>query len=438
VSRPTQLSKLRRNPRRDRDIYPDARPPELQVALPFGEGRSIMMEAPAQFRQDEELATKTQAWLKTVGLRFNPFSSDTFNSADDPNLRQYLVDHDAFAMLWGDWVSTILAPTGGGKSAFRVRLAYAARIGEDGRRVFPVVYTLPLHLRTLADHLNVLVESAAYELLLEIAHRPAWFESLSLETKMLVRQALDQNAPGWTRFLSQLERDGSLAPLAETFDRSASHLPNSPSADRVRNVCSALRALPTALAVPPAEERWPQLIKLLLEVLQFEAAYILVDGADAYPETVREPELALRWLEPMLAQAGSWSTSQVFLKLFLPVELQPGLEKLYTYLLTSPAKFVKIIWTPERLAEVVAARLRAASAGEFDSLDAICSPALRNLNRELAGIARPLVPREVVALAGRVILEHIRRPDSGELLQPEDFEAARAWYRLDRLTARSP
>ena len=82
--------------------------------------------------------------------------------------------------------------------------------------------------------------------------------------------------------------------------------------------------------------------------------------------------------------------------------------------------------------------MRTASAGEYDRLDAICSPALRNLNHGLASLARPLVPREVVALAGRLILEHIRRPGSGELLQPEDFEAVREWYHLDRSTARSP
>ena len=292
-----------------------------------------MTEASVQFGQDEELAARTQVWLKTVGLHFNPFSSHTFNAADDPNLGHYLVDHDAFPALWGDWISTILAPTGGGKSAFRARLAYAARIGENRRRIFPVVYTLPFHCRTLADHLEVLAESAAYGLLLTITHRAGWFEALSLEIKTLVRQTLDQNAPGWTRFLSQLERDGSVVPLAETFDRAASYLPNSPSADRVRNVCAALRTLPTAQYVPPVEERWPQLIRLLLETLQFEAVYVLVDGADAYPETTHEPALALRWLEPVLAQADRWSASRVFLKLFLPIELLPDLEKRHAYLL---------------------------------------------------------------------------------------------------------
>jgi hypothetical protein len=438
VSRPLQLSSLRRNLRRNKHFDQEQRPPEVQVALPFEESHSIMLDATVQFRPDEELAAKTQAWLKTVGLHFNPYSSDTFNAADDPNLGKYLVDHDAFAALWGDWVSTIFAPTGGGKSAFRARLAYAARIGENRRRIFPLVYTLPLHCRTLADHLEVLAEGAAYELLLEIAYRPSWFEALGLEIKTLVRQTLDRNAPGWTRFLPQLDRDGNVIPLAETFDRSASHLPNFPSADRVRNVCSALRPLPTAQYVPPVEERWSQLIRLLLDTLQFEAVYVLVDGADAYPETVHEPEPALQWLDPVLAQVNDWYASRVFLKLFLPGELQLVLEKRYANLLTSPAKFVKIVWTSDRLAEVVAARLRAASTGEFDSLDAICSPALRNLNHELAMLASPPVPREVVALAGRVILEHIRRSDARELLQPEDFEAAREWYHLDRSAARSP
>jgi hypothetical protein len=387
---------------------------------------------------DDELTAKLAAWLADVGLHFNPFAPATLNAGDDPHLGTYLVGHDDFAAVWGDWISTILAPTGGGKSAFRVRLAYAGRIGEDGQQVFPVVYTLPRAATTLDAHLEKLTRSVAYELLLEMAYRPGRFEALDDETRHMVRQALDYNAPGWERFLPQLERAGGPSPLAETFDRSATRLPNPPDPDRVRALCATLRQLPADPQRPPVMQRWEQLTQLLLHRLRLKSIYILVDGADAYPETAGDPKSALVWLKPLLEQARIWAEARVFLKLFLPIELYDVLWQTYPYLLTFPAKFAKINWTPERLTEVLAARLRVASDGEFDSLDALCTPALGGLHRELAGMARPPIPREVLVLAGRVLVEHVRRSGAGDLLEPDDLKAAKEWYRSDRLIAGSP
>lgn len=409
-----------------------------EEALNAEEGRTFMWNDAVGISPDDRYDAKLHIWLRAVGLQFNPFDRVTFNSTDDPRLGEYVVGHEAFTALWGNWVSTVLAPTGGGKSAFRVRLSYAARIGEDGRHVFPIIYAVPQYAKPLDSHLEAMAENAAYELLLEVVHRPNWFDSLPADTQRLLRWTLDHNAPGWTRFLDQIHRKGSIAPLAEMFDRSASRLPNSPSAERVRDVCSTLRNIPSSRSILQIEKRWEELTILVIDKLKFESIHILVDGADAYPETVRQPDVAITWLAPLLAQVPTWSTSYIFLKMFLPIELQASLEGNHKNLLTFPARFVKMIWTPERLAEVLAARLRVASVGEFDSLDALCSPALRGLNSILANIVQPAVPREVIALAERVVFEHVRRDHSSELLQPEDLDAAREWYRLDRLIARSP
>lgn len=387
---------------------------------------------------EDELNIRLAAWRAEVGLHFNPFASTTLNAGDDTRLSMYLIGHDDFSATWGDWISTILAPTGGGKSAFRVRLAYACRVGEDGRRVFPLVYALPRAATTLDAHLEALVRAAAYELLLEIVYRPWRFETLGAEARRSVRRALDHNAPGWERFLPQLERGGGPTPLAETFDRSAVRLPNPPDPAQVRALCATLRQIPSDPRPPSVEERWRQLVELLLNMLQMEAIYVLVDGADAYPETARDPRSALDWLAPLLDQAGTWAKSHVFLKLFLPIELHNALQQTFNNLLTLPARFAKIEWTPERLAEVLSARLRSASDGEFDSLDALCTPALRGLNRELAGMAHPTIPREVLVLAGHLLREHVRRQGAGDLFEPADLDAVREWYRFDRLITNSP
>jgi hypothetical protein len=387
---------------------------------------------------DENLTTRLGAWLDDVGLDFHPFSPETLDASNDARLSTYLVSHDDFAAAWGDWVSTILAPAGGGKSAFRVRLAYAARVAEDGRRIFPVVYPLPRAVTSLETYLETLTRAAAYELLLGMVYRPGRFEALKDGDQRLVRRALDHNAPGWERFLPQLERAGGPAPLIETFDRSAARLPNSPDPRRVQALCATLREMRSDSHRPPAAERWRQLTDLLLNTLQMESVYVFIDGVDAYPETVHDPHLALAWLGPLLDQASTWADSRIFLKLFLPIELYDALWQTRPHLLTFPSKFAKIIWTPERLAEVLAARLRIASQGEYDSLDALFTPALRDIHRKLVDAARPAVPREVLVLAGRVLIEHVRRPAAGDLLEPQDLEAAKEWYRSDRSIVSSP
>ena len=386
-------------------------------------------DGPAQVKPDNDPVAKVEAWLAEAELYFDPFAPNTFDAGNDPHLSAYLVGHDDFVAVWGDWISTILAPAGGGKSAFRTRLAYAARVGEDGRRIFPIVYSLP-QVSTLEAHLEGLCKSAAYELLLEMIYRPDRFELLDSEARQQVRGILDHNAVGWERFLPQLERAGSHVPLAETFDPAAVRLPNPPKPADVYKVCADLRAMRSTLPRLSVTERWRRLISFLLETLKFEAIYVLVDGVDAYPETAHDLNAALAWLSPLLDQASAWAASRVFLKLFLPIELYDSLWQSYPHLLTFPARFAKIIWNPERLAEVLAARLQVASDDVFDSLDALCTPALRGLNHELAILAHPAVPREVMVLASRLLVEHVRRPEVGDLLEPVDLEAARDWYQF--------
>jgi hypothetical protein len=353
----------------------------------------------------------------------------------DPDLSRYLVRHDVFRAIWQDSPSFVFAPAGGGKSAFRVRLVYACRVEEDERRVFPIPYTAPEPTATsLNIHLEAILRSAAQELLLMLVYRPARFEALDESGKRTVRRVLGQNAPGLLRhFLPQVERAGGLIPLVETFDPSASRLPAPPSPYEVRALCAALERIPPVRDIPPAWQRFQDLIHLLLNVLDFEAVYLLVDGVDAFPETISEPHTAMMVLKPLFEQTDAWAKQRVFLKLFLPTELRRALPRQ----LTKRAKVAIIEWKPESLVKVLHTRLRAASRGEFDSLDAISAPSLRDAETELLA-AVPPVPRELLVLINRAIIEHIRRAGPSGGLVPEDVKAAKLWYHRTRPQVSSP
>lgn len=369
--------------------------------------------------------SQVQDWLSQVGLgETNPF--ELLDAGADPDLNKYLVRHDVFQIIWKDSPSIVFAPAGGGKSAFRVRLSYACRVGEDKRQVFAVPYIAPEPTATsLATHLNAILKCAAQELLLTLVYRPARFEALNQAGREKVRHVLDWNSPGLLRqFLPQIERAGGLAPLVETFAPSAAHLPAPPNSSKVRAMCAALEQISAVHETLPVSQRFQDLIHLLTNLLNFKAIHLLVDGVDAFLETVSDLHLAAMVLEPLLKQTDVWTQAGVFLKLFLPLELRHELPNH----LTKGMEIAIIDWKPGALVEVLHARLRAASRGAFDSLDAISAPSLRDAETELLQIVPP-IPRELLVLMNRVVEEHVDRVGPAGGLEPEDVEAAKTWYR---------
>jgi hypothetical protein len=364
-----------------------------------------------------------QALCAQVGLgSTNPFAQ--WDAGSDPDLSRYLVGHDVLRVIWRDGHAAVFAPLGGGKSAFRVRLAYACRVEEDGRRVFPILYLAPRPEDTSLDaHLQAIVRNAAQELLLALVYRPGRFAALDEDGQRRVRRILDENDPLLVaHFLPQIERAGTLAPLVETLDPSARRLPAQASPDQVRALCAALRALPSPTGSRPAAERFADLIDVLRRVHDYQAVYVLVDGVDASLNTAAEPERAVAMLQPLLVEMPAWRKQQVFLKLFLPLELRKPLVPL-----TRGMKTAIIKWNPALLTDVLRARLKVASRGEFDSLDAVSGPSLRGAEAELLK-AVPHVPRELLVAATELLAACARRAGSSGRLEWEDLASAIAAY----------
>ena len=129
---------------------------------------------------------------------------------------------------------------------------------------------------------------------------------------------------------------------------------------------------------------------------------------------------------PVLAIAHNYENRGVFLKAFLPDNLRPMLEAERPQL-TIETKWTNISWQPDQLIEILRTRIRVASGGEFDNLDAISDPGLRHIERTLVEHARPL-PREVLALANHLLIEHSRRREAGDRLEQIDLQLALHQY----------
>lgn len=379
-------------------------------------------------------AQSVEQWLDWLGLRFDPFREA--DASKDIRLHEYLVAHETFKAIRGDDVSFVFAPAGGGKSAFRVRLARACRVGENGRRLFPIVYMLPETVVLAAEagrwqaHISGILRAAAFELLLRLAYRPHEFTELALSVRQMIRFLLEQGLPGpLAHFLGQLEIPAHLPRLAQSYDPTA-RWPKPPSIEALHDFRQAMERTPPVAkeAIPANEfEAW---LALLTGPLGFEAVYLLLDGVDAYPETMRDAEQTQALLLPLLERADKRAIGRLFLKAFLPLELAPVLKESFPSL-TSKASTGIMEWTPELLIALLRSRVEAATETAPASLDMLCHPGLRNAESLVVQAVEPL-PREVLVFVERMFFEHVRRVGPTGKLSHEDVEAARRWYAQHR------
>ena len=206
-------------------------------------------------------------------------------------------------------------------------------------------------------------------------------------------------------------------------------LPNPPGTDELLRLCNELDMAPDLTSLPSPLERWRRLRELLLDILGFPAIYILADGFDGAPETIANPEAVAECLASLMSLVEEWAELKVFFKGFLPVETESVLKKRFPNVV-APERISTVQWTPALLAEVIRCRVYVASKGAFSSLDAVASPALRDIETILAKAVFP-IPREILVLTHRVLEEHVRREGPTGLLKEEDVEAAIHWYQVE-------
>lgn len=372
---------------------------------------------------------KILTWLQEeVGLYFDPFQQ--LDAGSDPYISSYLVAHEAFQILWQEHPVLLFAPPGGGKSAFRVRLAANCRKEVEGKRIFPITLLLPPP-ETLPDeerYFELLARSAAGELLFYLAYRSDRFLRLERSLQRDLKTILTENLPAPLEYyLDQLEEAGNLSPLAEAFDPTARGLPEEPSPETLREFCRTMRRRRRKRRpLPTPEERFNQIVAILRERLSFEAVFILIDGADAY---VSRPDRVLSLLTPLLRRTQEWEDRHIYAYYFLPAETRDQIEKAFSL------RFPEIIirWTPPLLAQVLEERLRVASRGRFTSFRGIGRADLPvNPERYLVDHVDPLLPREVVYLAELVLAEHLKRIGPSGEIEQADLEGAILRYRKEK------
>lgn len=381
-----------------------------------------------------DIDKRIEQWLQQAGFTFHPFRY--LEASQDEHLLRFLVIYEGLERAWGEGSALVVAPVGGGKTALRHYVTWTSRRGW--RAFFVVPYILSRHW----DHLppadivaqaGAMVQAVARSLLLFwLAFPQAFLELASRaqrelcarlwqvfpEMPLVVARWRDlstsaESAAAWRRFLGDLtepaQTGGYAPPPLRYLQEVGDHLARSEK-----------RPLPAA-------GDFAQLTDLIETVRGVYGAGLLflVDGLDAFPETAdgnggHHRAWLASWLASWQADLPAWMQVKAFVPpSWAPDGLPPGVAR------------VDVQWTPTLLAEVIRRRIAVATENRFDSLDAVADAGIRHCEQTLAQTTvtagRPL-PREMLALTRRVLIEHVlARPDD-PLLRGEDVHAAQRWY----------
>lgn len=386
-----------------------------------------MVSLADNFPVDQTLRTD---WFQRLGLRFDPYVH--LEASSDPHLSEYTVNLAIFRTAWDAAPTIIFAPPGGGKTATRVAVTRTCWYDIGGAYPFPLPYNLgaaPLTGKppTADQHLRLLLEAGTCALLTGLAFRPERLLRASSADIRAIVGMLRAGLPGpLNYYLDVLRETGTPAGLTPLLERTYA-LTAPPQPDALRHFCDVIEKTDANAVRGQPEEQFKLFVDLVTSALGFSHVLLLIDGIDAIYENQAESRLALQWVADLFDSSKTWADWSVFIKLFAPDIIEPHIaDYLSTRIMT--ACIAHIVWNADLLVELLRKRIFAASDGRFESLDAISTPALTDVERQIVDAIAPL-PRAALQVTRRALLHHAARTDGGQL-DEDDIRHAINWYQL--------
>jgi hypothetical protein len=393
--------------------------------LRLNELRNLMSGFIAQTKHTRD----PKPWLAALGFAFDPFAH--LEASTDPRLGSYLVGHEMFAIAWDDRPALLFAPAGGGKTAMRMYAAHSWWLSRGYLQTFPIPYLLEdATAQNPADHRGGIARAGAKALLIGLTYYPELFLKLSLPQQRYVAAFLNtQLSSPLAYYVNRLRQEPDPQPLARYLERSY-RLPLLNEQPPIDDLCAAFVKAMEDAPIHIEGDPFDRLITILQQIFQFRSIAIQIDGVDAVVETSSNIQRMAGWMEWLLQQTPSWFEQQIVLKAFLPEELQPLLNQ---QPVASTIRQSQIVWTPPLLADVIRRRVYEASEGKFNTLDAVSSTAIRDIELQIARMT-PSLPREVIVLMNGLLLAYAERTAiSVGQIELEDIKTARQWYDARRV-----
>ncbi|WP_448545483.1 hypothetical protein [Roseiflexus sp.] len=369
-------------------------------------------------------------WFRRIGLRFDPYVH--LEASGDPHLPEYTVNLDIFRVALDAAPTIIVAPPGGGKTATRVAVTRTCWFDIGGTYPFPLPYNLgmaPLTGKppTATQHLRLLLEAGTCALLTGLAFRPERLLRSSDATIRATAAILRAGLPGpLDYYLAILRETGTPAGLTPLLERTYA-LTAPPQPDVLHLFCDALADPGVDAMRGQAEDIFQAFAGMLTGALGFSHILLLIDGIDAMYENQADVQYAARWVFDLFDRAEAWTGSNTFIKLFIPDLMEAAVTD-YLHHHAIAARVAHIVWNHDLLVSMLRKRISAASEERFESLDAISTPALNDVERQIV-VNLPPLPRVVLQVTRQALLRYAARLENGGQLDEDDIHHAIAWYR---------
>lgn len=333
------------------------------------------------------------------GLLFDPFTH--LDSTRDANLYKYLVIPKAVEIAWEEAPIAILSRPGAGKSALRL---YTEMVYGGTRGVKLAVTYIPDTFDVSPDfHFSALKGALARAVANYIMSYPDLFLQFTEKNQKDIKALLAYLPFDLNFFLEMAQHSHSLAELETSLKvRSISGIERIGKAHE--EVFNTLRHP----GIGKTERNLPALFEQVREIFGIKSIHILMDGADGFIETASNHAL-FKWIAPLLDSTEGWGKQQIFVKFFLPLDLSDYPDSFAR----AGVQTAALTWDDHLLAEVVRRRLYVASGGAFDSLDALSTPDLRNVDLHLARQipATHKTPRQIIRKTAELLTRASQNTD---------------------------
>jgi len=363
--------------------------------------------------------------LQTLGFRFNPF--EHLEASQDPHLSEYLVGHDSFDLVSQLTPAVVLAPPGAGKTAMRIYVSRSCASTFGRNRPLPINYSLPEAIAdtsqtlSLSQHKTQILRRGTISLLTGLAYFPELFLELSYSDQKNIGTMIHSvlKTPPADYFLGLLSSGNPLR-LANRFDRSYTALPL-PAPQHVIELCNTLinTYKTSSLTIVSLQD----FAAIVQGTLKFQKVFVLVDGIDGFSGSTNNPPKATQLINSLLMQIMDLSDQDWIIKGFFPPEILGELA------LPESVQSIMLDWTVDSLAQMLRRRIYTATSGQFETLDALCSLNLQNVECILAKSVLPL-PREVIFLANQLLIAFSKRHSTfgSDSIALEDLKEALRIY----------
>lgn len=338
----------------------------------------------------EALSQKLEQWLKAVGfVKGNPFA--TANAEDERTfLPECFVDTGHYFSILGDpqkpQTTLVLAPRGGGKTAYRVMLE---------QQCYPQ---------------GALVNALAIPYLT--------FDPLFENQGLTLRERLHCHLSAILYWGLQ---------IADTL-KNYREISCRVTAEQLQTL-SSLRQRYTSPATTPGSPAHQPLEDFtafvhLVQGMGLDSVYVLVDRLDEQPETADDPQAVIDLILPLLAHLPLMELPGAAFKFFLPLTAETLLQHTPKVRLDRLRRYW-VEWNEALLSQLLEKRLTTFSEGHIKSLGQLAlSPLSETIDRDLIQWANGS-PRQLLRLGELLLLEHARTMQGDTLLlAPEAWERA--------------